>query len=51
MRLSLSCLQVTFRDVKYAYASRPKSLALQGVDLTIRPGQLLALVGLSGSGK
>ena len=44
-------MQVHFRNVKYAYPSRPKQLALQGVDLTIKTGQLVALVGLSGSGK
>ena len=48
---SLAIVQVHFEGVKYAYPSRPKQLALQGVDLTIKSGQLVALVGLSGSGK
>ena len=48
---NLHVFQVHFVGVKYAYSSRPKQLALQGVDLTIKAGQLVALVGLSGSGK
>ena len=44
-------LQVTFTDVTYSYPSRPKILALSGLNLTIEPGRVLALVGLSGSGK
>ena len=43
--------QVEFRDVSFSYPSRPKALALSSMNLTIRPGKLLALVGLSGSGK
>ena len=50
-RLTSLLMQVHFEGVKYAYPSRPKQLALQGVDLTIKSGQLVALVGLSGSGK
>lgn len=42
-------LGVTFRGVKVAYAEgRP---ALKGLDLDLPPGQRVALVGLSGSGK
>ena len=37
--------------MKYSYATRKKTPALQGVSLTMEPGKLLALVGLSGSGK
>jgi subfamily B ATP-binding cassette protein MsbA len=41
--------QIAFKDVKFAYGSaRP---ALKGIDLTIKPGETLALVGPSGGGK
>jgi len=43
--------KLELRDVCYTYPSRPNSPALQNVTLTINPGQLTALVGLSGSGK
>lgn len=39
------------RGVGYRYPTRPDPPALQGINLTIRPGQLTAIVGLSGSGK
>jgi ABC-type multidrug transport system fused ATPase/permease subunit len=42
---------VEFRGVHFAYPSRPAALVLAGVDLRIAPGQQVALVGLSGSGK
>ena len=35
----------------YTYASRKGRPALNGVNLTLEPGRLVALVGLSGSGK
>lgn len=40
---------VTFEDVSFAYESGQK--LLDGVNLTIKPGQLVAISGVSGSGK
>ncbi|MFN4885508.1 MAG: ABC transporter ATP-binding protein [Bacteroidota bacterium] len=43
--------EIEFRDISFAYPSRPESLILNQVNLTIKPGQQVALVGSSGSGK
>ena len=40
--------RVALRDVSFQYGDEP---VLQGVNLTIEPGQMVALVGPSGSGK
>ncbi|MEI7770947.1 MAG: ABC transporter ATP-binding protein [Chloroflexales bacterium] len=39
-----------FRDVSFRYADR-EDWALRGVNLTIRPGEKIALVGANGAGK
>ena len=39
------------RGVSFAYDSRPDTPALQGCSLTLKPGQVTALVGPSGGGK
>ena len=41
--------QVEFRGVRFAYPGGPA--VLDGVDLVARPGETVALVGLTGSGK
>ena len=40
-----------FRDVTFAYPSRPESTILQGLNLKIESGKTTALIGSSGSGK
>jgi ATP-binding cassette, subfamily B, bacterial MsbA len=40
---------IRFHDVDFAYASGEPTL--QGIELTIRPGEVVALVGPSGAGK
>jgi ABC-type multidrug transport system fused ATPase/permease subunit len=43
--------RIVFRDVEFAYPNRPTALVLNGFTLSIEPGESVALVGASGSGK
>ncbi|XP_075934239.1 ABC-type oligopeptide transporter ABCB9 [Anarhichas minor] len=42
---------VEFKDITFAYPTRPDIDILKGVSFTLRPGEVTALVGPSGSGK
>ncbi|XP_074527015.1 ABC-type oligopeptide transporter ABCB9 isoform X2 [Halichoeres trimaculatus] len=42
---------VEFKDITFAYPTRPKTEILKDVSFTLRPGEVTALVGPSGSGK
>ncbi|HZR22606.1 MAG TPA: ABC transporter transmembrane domain-containing protein [Vicinamibacterales bacterium] len=42
---------VAFEQLRFRYPTRTEVEALKGIDLSIRPGEVIALVGKSGSGK
>lgn len=42
---------IEFRNVSFSYPTRPEAPVLQDVSFTVRPGEIVALVGPSGSGK
>ncbi|MFD2367320.1 ABC transporter transmembrane domain-containing protein [Pseudoduganella sp. GCM10020061] len=42
---------IGLRDVNFSYPSRPETLALSQLTLSIRPGETVAVVGPSGAGK
>lgn len=43
--------QLELRDVNFSYPARPQSLVLRNFNLSIDPGEVVALVGPSGGGK
>lgn len=42
---------IEFRDVHFRYPTRPEQPVLRGLNLSVTPGQYIALVGASGCGK
>lgn len=47
----LSTAVLEFDNVSFAYPTRPDTAAMDNVNLTIQPGETVALVGPSGAGK
>lgn len=50
-RLEKADSHVEFRDVHFRYPTRPQQPVLRGLNLSVRPGQYVALVGALGCGK
>ncbi|KAG9518990.1 multidrug resistance-like protein, partial [Aureobasidium melanogenum] len=42
---------IEFKDVSLCYPSKPQHPALQNVNISVKPGEFIALVGPSGAGK
>ncbi|KAI0060427.1 P-loop containing nucleoside triphosphate hydrolase protein [Artomyces pyxidatus] len=43
--------ELVLRDVRFQYPSRPEARVLRGLDIVVKPGTYVALVGASGCGK
>lgn len=43
--------KLEFKSVHFSYPTRPDIEVLKGINFTVQPGQVIALVGSSGSGK
>jgi ABC-type multidrug transport system fused ATPase/permease subunit len=42
---------ISFNDLSFAYPSRPETMVLKNISVTIEANQMIALVGASGAGK
>ncbi|KAG6301723.1 hypothetical protein E4U09_004665 [Claviceps aff. purpurea] len=50
-KVPINGLEACIDQVHFAYALRPKQKVLRGINMSIKPGKMTALVGASGCGK
>ena len=50
-KASLAFGAINIQDIHFSYPSRPSIEILKGISFTIEPGQKIAIVGTSGTGK
>ncbi len=43
--------EIEFRNVRFAFDDEPDRLVMKGLDLHVRPGEVIAVLGSTGSGK
>ncbi|CAK8684381.1 ATP-dependent translocase ABCB1-like [Clavelina lepadiformis] len=43
--------EISIKDLRFCYPCRPEAAVLKGINIRVKPGQTLALVGESGCGK
>ncbi|MCA9984439.1 MAG: ABC transporter ATP-binding protein, partial [Anaerolineales bacterium] len=49
--LQLTEGRITFQDVDFAFPDEPDTLVLRQLNLTVEPGEVVAILGMTGSGK